>query len=75
MDILLHESFVDHLHDFNCAPSVDDIVVLESYKKSIKVVDNRFQIALPFKKGKVEMPDNYSYVLFTMLKLEQCLKK
>ena len=71
----MHESFAEHPHDFNCAPSVNDKVVLESYKNSIKVVDDRFQIALPFKTGKVEMPNNYSYALNRMLKLEQRLQK
>ena len=73
--MLLHESFAEQPHDFNCAPSVNDKVVLEKYKSSIKVIDNRYQIALPFKKDEVEMPNNYSYALNRMLKLDQRLKK
>ena len=75
LDILLHEAFAERPHDFNCAPSVNDKVVLESYKNSIKVVDNQFQIALTFKKGKVEIRNNYPYALNRMLKLEQRLRK
>ena len=56
----MHESFAERPNDFNCAPSVDDKVVLEKYKNSIKTVDNRYQIALPFKKENVEVPNNYS---------------
>ena len=75
LDVLLQESFAERLHDFNCAPSVDDKVVLEKYKSSIKIINDRFQIALSFKKNEVEVPNNYSYALNRMLKLEQCLKK
>ena len=50
-------------------------MVLEKYKNSNKTIDNRYQIALPFKKDEVEMPNNYSYVLNRMLKLDQRLKK
>ena len=71
----LHESFAVWPHDFNCASSVDDKVVLEKYKSSIKIVNDWFQIALPFKKSEVEVPNNYSYALNRMLKLEQRLKK
>ena len=75
VDVLLHESFAERPHDFNHAPSVDDKVVLEKYKSSIKIVNDRFQIVLPFKKSDVEVPNNYSYALNRMLKLEQRLKK
>ena len=69
------ESFAERPHDFNCAPSVNDKIVLNVYKSSIKTVENRFEIALPFKKRNVEVPNNYSYALNRMLKLEQRLKK
>ena len=71
----MHESFAERPHDFNCAPSVDDKVALEKCKNSIKTVDNRYQIALPFKKENVEVPNNYSYALNRMVKLDQRLKK
>ena len=73
--MLLHESFAERPHDFSCASSVDDKVVLEKYKSLIKIGNDRFQIALPFKKSEVEVPNNYSYALNRMLKLEQRLKK
>ena len=73
--MLLHESLAERPHDFSCAPSVDDTVVLEKYKSSIKIVNDQFQIALPFKKSDVEVRNNYSYELNRMLKLEQRLKK
>ena len=66
VDVLLHELFAERPHDFNCAPSVDDKVVLKKYKSSIKVIDNRFQRALPFKKGEVEMP------ITTRMRLIEC---
>ena len=71
----MHKSFAERPHDFICAPSVDDKVVLEKYKNSIETVDNQYQIALPFKKDDVEVPNNYSYALNRMLKLNQRLKK
>ena len=71
----MHESFAERPRDFNCAPSVDDKVVLHKYKNSIKTVKNRYQIALPFKKENVVVPNNYSYALNRMVKLEQRLKK
>ena len=75
VDVLLHESFAERPQDFYHALSIDDKVVLEKYKSSVKIVDNRFQTALPFKKSYVEVPNNYSYALNSMLKLEQRLKK
>ena len=74
MDVLLHESFAERPHDFNHAPSVNDKIVLEKYKNSIKTVDDRYQIELPFKKDDVNVPDNYQYALNRMLKLEKRLK-
>ena len=75
MDLLLHESFAEQPYDFNQAPSVNDKIVLEKYKNSIKNIDNRYQIELPFKKDHVNVPDNYQYALNRMLKLKQRLKK
>ena len=58
MDVLLHESFAKRPHDFNQAPSVNDKIVLEKYKNSLKAIDNRYQIELPFKKDNVNVSDN-----------------
>ena len=75
IDVLLHESFAERPHDFNSAPSVNDKIVLEKYKDSIKCENGRYQISLPFKKDIVEVPNNYSYALNRMLKLDQRFKK
>ena len=75
MDVLLHKSFAKRPHDFNYAPSVNDKIVLEKYKKSIKTIDDRYQIELPVKKDDVNVPNNYQYAFNIMLKLEQRLKK
>ena len=61
VDLLLHELFAEQPHDFNHAPSVNDKVVLEKYKSSIKAIDDRYQIKLPFKKADVEVSYNYQY--------------
>ena len=69
IDTLLHESFAERPHDFNNAPSVNDKIVLDKYKNSVKAVNNRYQIALPFKKENVEVPNNYFYVMNRIVKL------
>ena len=74
-DTLLQESFAERPHDFNHAPSVNDKIVLEKYKGSIKAIDNRYQIELPFKKDNVIVSDNYQYALNSLFKLEQYLKR
>jgi hypothetical protein len=56
IDTLLHESFAERPHDFNCAPSVNDKIVLNDYKNSIESVGDRFEIALPFKKKMSKFP-------------------
>ena len=71
----MHESFAERPQDLLHTPSVNDKFVLGKYKSSIKIVDDRYQIELPFKKDDVEVPNNYSYALNRMLKLEQRLKK
>ena len=75
VDLLLHESFVERPHDFNQAPSVNDKIVLDKYKKSIKNNGNRYQIQLPFKQNDINLRNNYQYALNRMVKLEQRLKK
>ena len=67
VDVLLHESFAERPHDFNQAPSINNKMVLENYKNSIKTVDDRCHIELPFKKDYVSVPDNYQYALKHML--------
>ena len=75
VDLLLHESFAERPHDFNQAPSVNDKIVLDKYKKSIKNIGDRYQIELPFKQNDINLPNNYQYTLNRMVKLEQRLKK
>ena len=75
VDVLLRESFAERPHDFNSAPSVNDKIVLQHYKDSIKCENSRYQISLPFKKKNVEVPNNYSYALNRMHKLELRLKQ
>ena len=70
----MHESFAERPHDFNQAPSINDKIVLQKYKKSIENIGGRYQIPLPFKKDTLNLPNNYSYALTWMLKLEQRFK-
>ena len=63
IDTLLHETFAKRPNDFNSAPSVNDKIVLDKHKDSIKTVNIRYQLVLPFKKENVLVPSNYSYAL------------
>ena len=56
IDTLLHESFAEHPQDFNCAPSVNDKIVLNDYKNSIESVGDRFEIPLLFLKKMLKFP-------------------
>ena len=49
LDTLIHESFAEKHHDTNTVPSVEDKVVLQQYRESIKVENDRYIIGLPFK--------------------------
>ena len=71
----MHESFAKKPHDLNQAPSVNDKIVLNKYQESIKNIGGRYEIALPFKEKDVNLPNNRSYAMNRMIKLEQRLKK
>ena len=70
LDTIIYESFAKKPHDSNVAPSVEDKLVLKSYKNSVKNVGGRFEIGLPFKNENVELPNNYQYALDRMVKLD-----
>ena len=45
------------------------------YEKLIKEIDGRFEVALPFNQKEIALPNNYTYALNRMLKLEHRFKK
>ena len=75
LDTIIYESFAEKPNDDNIAPSVEDKLVLNSYKKSVKNVNGRFEIGLPFKHENVELPNNYQYVFDRMIKLDNRFRK
>ena len=46
----MHEAFAENEHDINIALSVEDNVVLNKYRESIAVNNNRYTISLPLRK-------------------------
>ena len=51
----------------------DDKLALEKVEKSIKYVDGRYQVAIPWKDDKPELPDNYNMAVRRLFNTEKRL--
>ena len=48
-------------------------LILEKAEKSITFSEGQYQIAIPWKEDKLQLPDNYKMALNRLQNLERCL--